>query len=100
MEGWGFFERGPLPAPDACRGFGKDQASTLPPTGAACIHRPMRMPLLLVPLLLLALPWNSCTRGKARLSDNGPSQLRNGAGFFNPKTEVKAASTSKQAFDE
>ena len=61
----------------------------------ACIHRAMRTLLLLVPLLLLALPWNSCTRGKARLSDNGPSHLRSGAGFFNPKTEAKAASSTK-----
>lgn len=60
----------------------------------------MRTPLLLVPLLLLALPWNSCTRGKARLSDNVPSQLRNGAGFFNPKAEAKAASSTKKAFDK
>lgn len=60
----------------------------------------MRTLLLLVPLLLLALPWNSCTRGKARLSDNGPSQLRSGAGFFNPKTEAKAASTAKKSFDK
>jgi hypothetical protein len=67
--------------------------------GVACTHRPMRTPLLLV-LLLLALPWNSCTHGKARLSDNGPSQLRNGAGFFNPKAEVKAASSTKKAFDK
>lgn len=59
----------------------------------------MRTPLLLVPLLLLALPWNSCTRGKARLSDNGPSQLRSGAGFFNPKAELKAESSAKKAFD-
>ena len=68
--------------------------------GAACTHSPMRTPLLLVPLLLLALPWNSCTRGKARLSDNGPSQLRNGAGFFNPKAEPMAESSAKGAFDK
>lgn len=68
--------------------------------GVAYIHWAMRTPLLLVPLLLLALPWNSCTRGKAHLSDNGPSQLRNGAGFFNPKTEAKAASSTKKAFDK
>jgi hypothetical protein len=60
----------------------------------------MRTLLLLVPLLLLALPWNSCTRGKARLSDNGPSHLHSGAGFFNPKTEAKAASSTNRAFDK
>ena len=89
-----------MPAPEALR-VGKGPASTLPPAGAACTDSLMRTTsLLLLPLLLLALPWNSCTRGKAHLSDNGPSHLRNGAGFFNPKAEARAASSAKKAFDK
>jgi hypothetical protein len=53
---------------------------------------------LLVPLLLLALPWNSCSRSKAHLSSNGQRHLRTGAGYFNPGGEKK--STAKRAFDE
>ena len=59
----------------------------------------MRMPiLLLATLLLLALPWNSCSRNKAHLTSKGQNQLRTGAGYFNPQVEKK--STPNRAFTE
>lgn len=75
------------------------EASALPNKCGARIHGAMRISLsLLVPLILLALPWNSCSRNKLHLSNNGQSQLRTGDGYFNPPTEKK--STTKRAFKD